>query len=507
MSWKVTRAALIVAVALLCAQAEADEGRGGEAGFVTGVFVPDEPMTGASSTAEFSLGVRGGAVFTRHWGWFVDALYSRVATENGLGRARTTIGRTGVDYLFQPEREMRWFVSGGVGWMVVDYEDAATADFHNPLVALGFGQRIRVGNNTRLRWELRADHTLDDARLADDLVQGHALLAFVWGPAGAPKGEVTPTGADRYDADGDGVRDRRDRCAATPQGAEVGHDGCPLDDDRDGIPNGLDRCPGTRTSDVVGPNGCPSDRDGDGIPDVTDVCDETPAGALVNEWGCPQDADGDSVHDGLDGCAGTPFGARVDARGCPIDADGDGIYDGLDRCAETPSRTPVDSTGCPIDTDGDGVHDGIDRCPDTPSETRVVDARGCPRAPTTPSLFQPGRTEAIVTGVAFELNSATLTPASHIILNRIAGLLLSDGTTRVEIGGYTDSSGDDAYNLTLSQRRAEAVQAYLIERGVAADRLVARGYGEARPIADNGSADGRARNRRVELRPIVAADR
>jgi outer membrane protein OmpA-like peptidoglycan-associated protein len=366
-----------------------------------------------------------------------------------------------------------------------------------------------VGNNTRLRWELRADHTLDDARLADDLVQGHALLAFVWGPADSAGrgGAVTPAGADRYDADADGVRDRRDRCAGTPQDAEVGPDGCSLDDDRDGIPNGLDRCPGTRSSDVVGRDGCPSDSDGDGVSDLTDVCDETPPGAIVNDWGCPQDADGDSIPDGLDGCAGTPYGALVDSRGCPLDTDGDGIYDGLDRCDRTAARTPVDSAGCPLDTDGDGVHDGIDRCPDTPSDIRAVDARGCPRAPTHPPLFRPGRTEPIVTGVAFELNSATLTVASHAILNRLADALLADEATRVEIGGYTDTSGDDAYNLALSERRAEAVQAYLIDRGVASDRLVARGYGEARPIADNDTAEGRARNRRVELRPIGAGGR
>lgn len=322
----------------------ADDGRGGEVGFVVGAFSADDEMTGDSGATELSLGLRGGAVFTRHIGWFVDGLYTNVATDNGLGDARTVIGRTGIDWLFSPQREARWFVSAGFGWMVVDYEDASYEDFHNPLAALGFGQRIRVGDNLRLRWELRGDRLLDDARLEDELVQAHALLGLTWGPGGAVGGQPQ---VSRGDEDGDGVHNRRDLCPATPSGAEVDSHGCPFDEDRDGVPNSMDRCPRTRSGESVGPDGCAADADGDGVPNRTDACPATPPEVEVDEWGCPKDADGDGVVDGLDRCPNTSFGAEVDDSGCATDADGD----------------------------GDGAPDSRDARPDTPPQTRVDDVK------------------------------------------------------------------------------------------------------------------------------------
>jgi hypothetical protein len=337
-------ALLFVAVGL---PAVADAKRGGEAGVVVGVIAPDEVMTGDSSATDAILGFRGGAVFTSHWGWFVDALYSDIGTKNGLGDASTIIGRSGMDYIFTPEKDSRWLVSFGVGWMVVDYDDASTQDFHNPLASIGFGQRIRIGDgNTHLRWELRGDHTLDDARLSDKLVQGLATVAFTWGPYGDAR---TPKGESHQDADRDGVRDKRDRCPDTPAGADVDPRGCPSDGDRDGVLDGVDQCPRSRAGDDVGPDGCQSDADGDGVPDITDVCANTPTGAETDDWGCPQDADADSVYDGIDQCPRTPLGAWVDDRGCPADGDGDGVFDGLDRCPRTEPGVTIDPTGCAVD--------------------------------------------------------------------------------------------------------------------------------------------------------------
>jgi OOP family OmpA-OmpF porin len=210
----------------------------------------------------------------------------------------------------------------------------------------------------------------------------------------------------------------------------------------------------------------------------------------------PRDSDGDGVFDDLDRCPGTPKGATVDANGCPTDSDGDGVYDGLDRCPGTPKGATVDAKGCPMDSDGDGVYDGLDRCPDTPAGTKV-DANGCPERK---SMFEPGKKTLVLEGVHFALNSADLTEKSHETLDRVVGELKEWPEVRVEIGGHTDSSGEDGYNMTLSQRRAESVRAYLVSKGIAESRLEAKGYGETQPIADNGTADGRAKNRRVELK-------
>ncbi|MGH7699593.1 MAG: OmpA family protein, partial [Gemmatimonadales bacterium] len=196
-----------------------------------------------------------------------------------------------------------------------------------------------------------------------------------------------------------------------------------------------------------------------------------------------------------DACPGTPAGAGVDARGCPTDADGDRVFDGIDKCPNTPAGTEVDSVGCPVarDSDGDGVDDEKDRCPGTAADTRV-DAMGCP------ILFDENRTPVVLRGVTFETGRSTLRAESFGVLDQVAASLVANPDVRIEVAGHTDDRGSDELNLRLSQARADAVRAYLAQHGVAPDRMVARGYGESQPIANNASAEGRAQNRRVELR-------
>lgn len=105
--------------------------------------------------------------------------------------------------------------------------------------------------------------------------------------------------------------------------------------------------------------------------------------------------------------------------------------------------------------------------------------------------------------VQFAVDSADIAPESTARLDRVAGLLLAKPSVRVEIAGHTDAVGDAAANLLLSERRAQAVRTYLTERGVAADRMVVVGYGESRPVDDNGTAEGRDRNRRIEFVAIA----
>ncbi len=115
-------------------------------------------------------------------------------------------------------------------------------------------------------------------------------------------------------------------------------------------------------------------------------------------------------------------------------------------------------------------------------------------------LFEKGHQSLVLEGVNFITDSAELTPGSRRILNRVAASLKEWREVDVEVEGHTDSVADPAYNLDLSQRRAESVRAYLESRGVAPSRLRARGYGETRPVASNDTPEGRSRNRRVELR-------
>lgn len=250
-----------------------------------------------------------------------------------------------------------------------------------------------------------------------------------------------------------------------------------------------------------------ADSDGDGVPDAHDKCPNTPAGAKVDSRGCPTDADGDGVPDDQDRCPGTPRGAKVNSEGCPAeaDADGDGVADDQDRCPNTPRGTKVNSDGCPADSDGDGVADDRDRCPDTPRGSKV-DSRGCPeeaeKAPAAAAAPVVTKTPLVLQGVNFETNSARLTSDSTPNLDRVAESLKAHPDVRVEIAGYTDSTGSKDVNKRLSKARAESVRDYLAAHGVAASRMETKGHGPDNPIADNRTAAGRAKNRRVELKRI-----
>ena len=141
----------------------------------------------------------------------------------------------------------------------------------------------------------------------------------------------------------------------------------------------------------------------------------------------------------------------------------------------------------PRDTDGDGVIDDRDRCPNTVSGAKV-DANGC----------------EVVTlkGVNFANNSAELNAEAMAVLDQAAAGLQRRGDMKVEVAGHTDNRGSAQLNRDLSQRRAESVMRYLASKGANAANLSARGYGPDSPVADNKTADGRAANRRVELRQL-----
>jgi OOP family OmpA-OmpF porin len=197
------------------------------------------------------------------------------------------------------------------------------------------------------------------------------------------------------------------------------------------------------------------------------------------------DSDGDGVLDKFDQCPNTPQGVKVDAKGCPLDSDGDGVADYLDKCPSTPAGVTVDKKGCPLDSDGDGVIDIEDQCPGTPKGAKV-NAQGC----------------WILGGVVFDTGKSNIKPNFYPELNAIATTMNNNPGLKVEVQGHTDSVGRAASNMKLSENRARAVMEYLVSKGIDAKRLSAKGLGEARPIATNDTSEGRAQNRRVELKPI-----
>ena len=301
------------------------------------------------------------------------------------------------------------------------------------------------------------------------------------------------------DSDGDGILNNRDRCANTPSGAQVNGLGCPADNDGDGVANGIDRCPNTAVGAIVDAVGCTRDSDGDNIADGIDKCPDSPAGVLVDSSGCPRDSDGDSIADGLDRCSATPRGATVDALGCPGDEDADGVLDGLDRCPRTAIGAAVNSRGCA------SGQQGRQSAAQPPAEPRPVppQAEPAPRVtPPTPRAAEPTGAPMVLEGVSFESGSARLQPGSYVELDSIAKVLMTNSALRVEIGGHTDNAGTPADNQHLSTLRAEAVRNYLVAKGVPFQQMVARGYGSTVPRTPDTTPQGRAANRRVEIRPL-----
>ncbi len=323
-------------------------------------------------------------------------------------------------------------------------------------------------------------------------------------------GSLAPSLADR---DGDRLVGEADHCPTQPEDNDgfEDDDGCPdPDNDGDGIRDVDDRAP-DEAEDRDGfedHDGAPDlDNDGDRVPDARDGCrdDAETVNGFDDEDGCPDtlpDSDGDGVRDVDDRCPGEreDLDGFQDGDGCiDRDDDEDGVEDRLDRCPREAGA--VDNAGCPdVDGDGDGVVDRLDNCPAVKGQLRY---KGCAERQLV--ALAAGRIE-LSEAVYFKRARAEVEKRSHALLDNAAAVLRAHPeVARVDIEGHTDNSGDDEENKVLSQRRAEAVVAYLVGKGVAADRLRAIGYGEEQPIADNKRSRGRAANRRVVFRIVAPA--
>ena len=345
-------------------------------------------------------------------------------------------------------------------------------------------------------------------------IQYLPLLFFVFSSLAlaAQNEKTTPSKYEiKKDEDGDGVKNKKDKCPGTPPGVKVDGRGCPLDVDKDGVPDYLDKCPGIPGAADM--NGCP-DKDKDGVSDYDDRCPDVPG--LARFKGCPDsdgdgiedskdrcpnvkgldifqgcpDTDGDGVEDAMDKCPDTKRGVKVDAKGCPADSDGDGVLDSDDKCPDTKMGIKVDAKGCPLDTDGDGVLDTYDKCPTVMGDPNN---NGCPVEKKAP----PKRLQFATRRINFETKNALVKTTSYPMLDEVASILNEYPDYNLRIGGHADGVEKDPD--AISQSRADAVKSYLLSKGVPESRIVTNAYGKTRPMVSNTTVAARAQNRRVEL--------
>ena len=203
----------------------------------------------------------------------------------------------------------------------------------------------------------------------------------------------------------------------------------------------------------------------------------------------PADTDKDGIIDTQDKCPTVPGLAKY--QGCPIpDSDGDGINDEEDKCPKVAGLARYN--GCPIpDTDGDGLNDEVDKCP---KDKGSAANNGCPLLEELTEYKFDFRKVQFVTG------SAALTKVAKAELDKASKIMTEHPDIKVSVEGHTDNTGRAASNQTLSEKRAAAVKAYIVAKGVAADRLQAKGFGSTKPVANNKTLAGRALNRRVEFK-------
>ena len=332
------------------------------------------------------------------------------------------------------------YLYGGWGYASLDQETNSSALLSKNMSQMmngGFGIDIRLAE--RFKLGIKSTYNNPYERFGVDHFNHTLGVNYLFGAK---------------DSDKDGIIDIKDKCPQLPGLKE--YEGCP-DTDEDTIPDNEDDCP-----EEAGPvelKGCP-DADGDGTPDKDDLCPDVPGSSEMS--------------------------------GCP-DSDMDEVHDGIDECPEEVG--PASNNGCPLpDADEDGVPDEQDKCPD---EAGTVENEGCPAL----SNEIMSTLNKLGYNINFPAQSARIMgkkPKQN--LEKIKALLDENPNGKLIIEGYASSDGDEAYNLKLSQQRAEAVRDYLIQLGVPAERLEVQSFGAANPIGDDETPQGRAQNRRVQFR-------
>lgn len=441
-------------------------------------------------------------------------------TGDGRGGSASIFGIRGFAlYQFFPDEQWRPFV--GVGGGVENYSSSksqtelakdkvfAKDSDADGVFLLGGGVKYMPTHRLGVRLDLRYSY----------MAGAEPASATSVNPVGAHGFETTlglayTLGGKPGDSDKDGILDNRDRC---PEEAEdkdgfQDNDGCPeADNDGDKLKDAEDKCP-NEPEDMDGFedfDGCPDlDNDKDGIADTADRC---PAqmedkDGFEDDDGCPEsDNDKDSILDGNDKCPNKAedLDGFEDTDGCPEDDnDKDGIPDAADKCKNEPETKNgfQDDDGCPDvdpDQDADGVPDSRDKCIDKPeTKNGFQDDDGCPdELPKALKKFT-----GAIQGIEFELGSAKILPKSFKVLDGALAVLQEFPDTKIEVGGHTDNNGTPEANQKLSLERATSVKDYFVSKGIAAERITAVGYGQDKPVADNKTKKGQAKNRRIEFR-------
>lgn len=353
----------------------------------------------------------------------------------------------------------------------------------------------------------------------------------------------------KADTDGDGILNKDDYCPTVAGSKKfngcVDQDGLDVgmndpknkwgDIDKDGILNKDDECiirkgtaefqgcPNKEALNMTKTKWATGDVDGDGIMNINDAC-SSEAGILKFK-GCPTAEALAKVEADLNGDLG---GDVIDVQ---MDTDKDGVPDVIDDCPEVAGLAEL--KGCPAngsgqlgddvkDSDGDGVADNIDDCPTIKG---LPELKGCPKieddshgadGKIIPKLGDHGQImnwrdiheEDLpdvsgkmfeIKNLNFETGSAKIKSSSYTELNDVVEFMKKVPSAKFDVEGHTDSQGSDSGNLSLSQKRAKSVVAYLVSKGISQSRLEDHGYGEAKPVATNETAEGRATNRRVEF--------
>ena len=330
-------------------------------------------------------------------------------------------------------------IGGGYTFLYTFLGDASAGTVNG-----GLGLNLMFTKIVGLSLQSTYKHSLDETRTPNVDVASHMIHSA---------GLIIKFGGN--DKDGDGVYDNNDDCPEIPGLKKF--KGCP-DTDADGVTDAIDECPTDKG--LVELNGCP-DSDSDGVADKNDACPEY---AGINEF-----------------------------NGCP-DTDKDGIADKEDNCPTV--NGPKENAGCPwSDTDGDSVLDKDDQCLNVKG---TVANNGCPEI--SPESIK--KMNENFKSILFSKGKPDLKKDSYPLLNSIVAVLKEFPTAKFRLEGHADSEGSDLPNLKLSQERADSVRNFLIENGVADDRLTAEGFGESKPIDTNNTEKGKARNRRVEVKLV-----
>jgi len=252
---------------------------------------------------------------------------------------------------------------------------------------------------------------------------------------------------------------------------------------------------------------CDVDKDKDGILDKDDLCPDEPEDfdGFEDDDGCPDyDNDNDGIYDENDGAPNDPedIDGYKDQDGIPDpDNDNDKILDVNDLAPLEPEDFDgyQDNDGKPDpDNDMDGILDVDDDCPNEPETFNgFQDEDGCPDKK--PEIILEKKAPIVLEGITFATSSDDLTDEAKSVLGKVLSTLIDYPEIMLEIHGYTDDRGNRDFNIDLSQRRAQSVLDYLVEMGVAPERLTAKGFGPDNPVASNDTAEGRANNRRIEF--------